>query len=40
MCVFKQIQINYDAFESANETAVKNQNELLRTLSILGIKEK
>ncbi|CAF2850281.1 unnamed protein product [Rotaria sp. Silwood2] len=34
--VLNEIQINYEAFENGNEHAVKNQNELLRTLSILG----
>ncbi|CAF3370662.1 unnamed protein product [Rotaria sp. Silwood1] len=34
--VLNEIQINYDTFESGNEHAIKNQNELLRTLSILG----
>jgi len=34
--VFNEIQTNYEAFENGNEQAVKNQNELLRTLSILG----
>lgn len=28
--------MNYEAFENGNEHAVKNQNELLRTLSIIG----
>ncbi|CAF0757506.1 unnamed protein product [Adineta ricciae] len=34
--VLNEIQNNYEAFENANEQAVKNQNELLRTLQILG----
>ncbi|CAF4472850.1 unnamed protein product, partial [Rotaria magnacalcarata] len=34
--VLNEIQINYDAFENGNEQAIKNQNELLRILSILG----
>ncbi len=34
-----QIQINYEAFEQGTEQAVKNQNELLRILSILGTRE-
>ncbi|CAF0851318.1 unnamed protein product [Rotaria sordida] len=34
--VLNEIQVNYEAFETGNEQAIKNQNELLRTLSILG----
>ncbi|CAF3625117.1 unnamed protein product [Adineta steineri] len=34
--VLNEIQINYEAFENGNEQAVKNQNELLRILQILG----
>ncbi|UJR27309.1 hypothetical protein I4U23_008603 [Adineta vaga] len=34
--VLNEIQGNYEAFENGNEQAVKNQNELLRTIQILG----